>query len=1098
MGETIDLCFSTSDDDEPKPKAAAAATSAVASGFDAKSTRTPKKKRPRSPMFSDEDDSDNDNVDDSFDLDTSGVTLSGGSNSSKENHKRKTKVAIGGPGGGGAKLSGGAKYSKYDFGGKDSDSDDSDIPPPSGLHSPMKKMASSNNNYAAGKTGDDDIIVLNSDSDDDDCKKPAAAAMSQQGKGGKKSIQYDEDDDGNGSDDSYAKKMPAKVDVQKKPAVESEVLDLLDSSDDEENTHGGMAKAEAKSAVHAKARLANRKKSYNSESNSSLSSYGGGRKKRPISPKGKPKRGDDDSDSDDASHASMDSFDRLEMQCAAKQKEVEKKKAASKSKKTKGKKQASATSAASAAAATASSSPDATFSNVYNALKSKSDEDDDDDFDDDIHRLHYDDSDEDLGVPTAAAASALSAKTPAKSNNQRFSSDNGNGMFSPSARKVKVPAIPMISNDTLNRIGGKLYPDLRHAFVKRLLSHAKEVRRRHWEKDAFDGTVRAILSLSLLSHPVRSAEVCKEIKGIGVVLQDILKDAASAEGATPYCPPKGKLSAIAPAAILAMRQWTDANPDKPLCTMEELIRRANNLLDPRAGAAMTEDAAYYLDKNNFDPGWAQIKKLCSADVNAGREQYLKQRARKGRSTSGVVFELTDEGKLLAKQIQEMVDAGPVEPGPLRQYAKSEVSQDFKHVTLSVDFREGGGGRFNLHKMCSTLEILGCPFVVRELKIADYVYFVGNKLAPFLVERKSIEDVAHSVADGRWERQQRNMRQAQYILGGPDRKCHIGYLIEGDASNVVVHGGKVGRTSWGQSEEDVEKAIDSLAKLGFYIMRSRNHKTSMAKLAALAKEVSWQKENGSLDATLTYDEFIAKMRRCDNKEGDPPTDRRHQYPSAPLVDDDNRHYEQRRTPDARRVGGDDSASGAASSARAASAAAAAPAASAANGELEAELQKLSAAELKHRCKERDEPTGGKKGDLISRLLKPRKPEILIVRKRNGDHVPSVPSCNAALLIGLLLNTRPGEGLSKEELMVRADACGASKVAMDQKNGFYDGFSGMSTLKTGDPALVTMKKKLYCLTTQPQGLSGRDVARALHILAHREGHCRCGQTIDEALL
>lgn len=84
------------------------------------------------------------------------------------------------------------------------------------------------------------------------------------------------------------------------------------------------------------------------------------------------------------------------------------------------------------------------------------------------------------------------------------------------------------------------------------------------------------------------------------------------------------------------------------------------------------------------------------------------------------------------------------------------------------------------------------------------------------------------------------------------------------------------------------------------------------------------------------------------------------------------------------------------------------------------------------------------------------------------------------------------------MVRADECGASKVAMDQKNGFYDGFSGMSTLKTGDPALVTMKKKLYCLTTQPQGLSGRDVALALHILAHREGHCRCGQNIDEALL
>ena len=1103
MGETIDLCCSSSDDDEPKSEAAAAAmaaSSVVASGFDAKST--PKKKRPRSPMFGDDDDSDKDSADDSFDLDTSGVTLSGGSNSSKENHKRKTKIAVGGPGGT-AKSSGGAKYSKYDFGGSDSDSDDSDIPPPSGLHPPMKKIVGSSNSYAA-KTGDEDdndIVVLNSDSDDDDddddFKKPPAAAKSQQVKAAAKSIRYDEDDAGIGSDDSSAKKMPAKSDEQKKPAAESEVMDLLSSSDDDEDTHGGNDKPKAKPTVYVKGRVANYKKSYGSNSNSSLSSFGGGRKKRSISSKGKPKRGDSDSDSDresdrdNASHASMDSFDWLEMQCISKQKEAEQEKSASKSRKARGRKQASvASSAAAIATETASSSPDATYTNVYNALKS-------DDDGDGIHQFHYDDNDDDLAVPTAAAASALPAKTPAKSSNQRFSSDNGNGMFSPSARKVKVPVIPMISNDTLNRIGGKLYPDLCHAFVKRLLRHAKEVRRRHWEKDAFDGTVRAIMALSLRSHPVRSAEVCKEIKGIGAVLQDVLKDAVSAEGATPYCPPKGKLSAVAPAAVLSMRQWTDSNPDEPLCTMEELIERVNNLLDPRAGAAMTEDVAYYLDKNNFDPGWAQIRKLCSADVNAGRDQFLRQRARKGRSTSGVVFELTDEGKVLAKQIQGMIDAGPVEPGPLRQYAKSEVSQDFKHVTLSVDFREGGGGRFNLHKMCSTLEILGCPFVVRELKIADYVYFVGNKLAPFLVERKSIEDVAHSVADGRWERQQRNMRQAQYVLGGPDRKCHIGYLIEGDASNVVVHGGKVGRTSWGQSEEDVEKAIDSLAKLGFFIMRSRNHKTSMAKLAALAKEVSWQKRNGSLDATFTYDEFIAKMRQCDKKEGDPPTDRLHQYPSAPLVDDYNKHYEHRRSPDARRVGGEDPTSDTAVPLPAA-ASATAPAASAGSSELEAELQKLSAAELKRRCKERDEATGGKKGELIARLLKPRKPEILIVRKRNGDHVPSLPSCNAALLIGLLLNTRPGEGMSKEELMIRADECGASKVAMDQKNGFYDGWAGMSTLKTGDPALVCMKKRLHCLTTQPQGSSGRDVARALHILAHREGHCRCGQNIDEALL
>lgn len=47
---------------------------------------------------------------------------------------------------------------------------------------------------------------------------------------------------------------------------------------------------------------------------------------------------------------------------------------------------------------------------------------------------------------------------------------------------------------------------------------------------------------------------------------------------------------------------------------------------------------------------------------------------------------------------------------------------------------------------------------------------------------------------------------------------------------------------------------------------------------------------------------------------------------------------------------------------------------------ANLKKLSIAQLKERCKERDEKIGGKKDELIARLMKPRKPEILILRAR----------------------------------------------------------------------------------------------------------------------
>lgn len=42
--------------------------------------------------------------------------------------------------------------------------------------------------------------------------------------------------------------------------------------------------------------------------------------------------------------------------------------------------------------------------------------------------------------------------------------------------------------------------------------------------------------------------------------------------------------------------------------------------------------------------------------------------------------------------------------------------------MSMDFREGGGGGKSLHKMCDHLDTRGVPYVVRELKIADYIFF----------------------------------------------------------------------------------------------------------------------------------------------------------------------------------------------------------------------------------------------------------------------------------------------------------------------------------------------------------------------------------------
>ena len=97
------------------------------------------------------------------------------------------------------------------------------------------------------------------------------------------------------------------------------------------------------------------------------------------------------------------------------------------------------------------------------------------------------------------------------------------------------------------------------------------------------------------------------------------------------------------------------------------------------------------------------------------------------------------------------------------------------------------------------------------------------------------------------------------------------------------------------------------------------------------------------------------------------------------------------------------------------------------------------------------------NMLARLLKPRKPEILLMRMRRGDYVPKVPSSNAALLVALLLHHVPGtQGMTKERLMVLAEETGVSKESMSGDGGFYDGWSGMKQVSSFHlPFITTLK-------------------------------------------
>jgi hypothetical protein len=189
-------------------------------------------------------------------------------------------------------------------------------------------------------------------------------------------------------------------------------------------------------------------------------------------------------------------------------------------------------------------------------------------------------------------------------------------------------------------------------------------------------------------------------------------------------------------------------------------------------------------------------------------------------------------------------------------------------------------------------------------------------------------------------------------------------------------------------------------------------------------------------------------------------------------------------------------------------------------------KLSAGELKQRCKAEGFAESGTKQVLVKRLRGPPLPGLLKQRKLAGEYVPRPDGANCALLVALHLyedrdrtaNAAAGAGggggapasratlpmLSKADLMHRAEATGISRDPMETPRGgggpfVYDGWASVKAKLTdpdpsaglGPPLVKRFGRDSFKLTTLPLGNAGRDVAAALHARCHALGRCQCGQ-------
>ena len=81
-------------------------------------------------------------------------------------------------------------------------------------------------------------------------------------------------------------------------------------------------------------------------------------------------------------------------------------------------------------------------------------------------------------------------------------------------------------------------------------------------------------------------------------------------------------------------------------------------------------------------------------------------------------------------------------------------------------------------------------------------------------------------------------------------------------------------------------------------------------------------------------------------------------------------------------------------------------------------------------------------------------------------PKIPSCNAALMVALLLHHVAGiPVMKKEQLMVLAEEGGVNSKSMGGDGGFCNGWEEMKMLLQRNPALVQKEKgHKYSLTTQ----------------------------------
>ena len=719
----------------------------------------------------------------------------------------------------------------------------------------------------------------------------------------------------------------------------------------------------------------------------------------------------------------------------------------------------------------------------------------------------------------------------------------------------------------------KTYPDIRAKLSLALWKYCRTLTRQSHNRAKLDQMVKKLVALATTAeYPIRSLEeyLQRFLKqshnnrnnGLGE-LQEQLQQGGFDRISTPVgsSNSNGCYYTIAEACLVACytrvvqqqhsiststskenhNMETSLSQKQFWISLEWLLPQIDQRLQPACPGSLFRPqdpdggVAFYQQHSTISAEYKQIEKLtCEPSV------CLKPHTLKGQP----YFELTPLGYQTAQNLRSQVYPAP--SGCYR--CSNEIDSDqYSNIVLGVDNREGGGASKVLHAMCNKLDWTHLPYFVAPLTIGDYVFFHQNKLLPLLVERKSVQDVAQSIFDGRWERQKERMYHGQFVFGY-DGSSRLAFIIEGKQERHQVTGGFIGNASFQVTLEQLNSEIQNLEKQGFDVLRTTSPEHSMLELSRWAKRVATQVQRGHLQAQYTYQEFKQKVKEipkgtdfsrlakyyyqeqrqskqaspitllassddCGDDDDDDPQDRKptNQNPKRltyekvptkkpPILNQrttttTTTTYEQVKK---QRI------------------------------QSQVDYSTWTNHQLQEECVKCGLSKSGAHADLVARLQGPKPPSLWLQRKNQGEYVPARYNCGAtAILVAMLLlhqeHPQVSDGFPRDQIYVRAEAICITKNPFSggttQTGPYhYDGWANMkfvSKLHTtitsrhtndtcpliffyfgicfpqllqGDPPLVAKKKNRFRLT-KSCAIAGFPLAEVLHEWCHAHDHCKC---------